>query len=162
MTGVRAAESTRRAAQAAQAKIFGKEVALIHNMDNDESRRQIEQCYRTQKTLINPIIDCTDEDVWEFSKVENIKQNPLYIQCGGTKRRLGCVLCPMARFEDKLNDIKDYPRIAESYIKAFDRMIAAMPNKPKWQSGEEVFDWWVYHIDDAKTDENQLSIDDIE
>lgn len=37
-----------------------------------------------------------------------------------------------------------------------------MPNKPKWQSGEEVFDWWVYHIDDAKTDENQLSIDDIE
>ena len=49
VTGVRAAESTRRAAQAAQAKIFGKEVALIHNMDNDESRRQIEQCYRTQK-----------------------------------------------------------------------------------------------------------------
>ena len=162
VTGVRASESTRRAAQAAQAKIFGKEVALIHNMDNDESRRQIEQCYRTQKTLINPIIDWTDEDVWEFSKVENIQQNPLYIQCGGTKRRLGCVLCPMARFEDKLNDIKDYPRIAESYIKAFDRMIAAMPNKPKWQSGEEVFDWWVYHIDDAKIDDNQLSIDDIE
>lgn len=51
VTGVRASESTRRAAQAAQAKIFGKEVALIHNMDNDESRRQIEQCYRTQKTL---------------------------------------------------------------------------------------------------------------
>ncbi len=37
-----------------------------------------------------------------------------------------------------------------------------MPNKPKWQSGEEVFDWWVYHIDDAKIDDNQLSIDDIE
>ena len=72
------------------------------------------------------------------------------------------MLCPMARLEDKLNDIKDYPRIAESYIKAFDRMIAAMPNKPKWQSGEEVFDWWVYQKKKKKTDENQLSIDDIE
>lgn len=132
-------------------------------MDNDESRRQIEQCYRTQKTLINPIIDWTDEDVWEFSKVENIKQNPLYIQCGGTKRRLGCVLCPMARFEDKLNDIKDYPRIAEAYVMAFDRMLTNMPKKTfSWKNGQDVFDWWVYHADDVKTDENQLSIDDIE
>lgn len=161
VTGVRASESIRRAKQSAQAKIFGKEVALIHNMDNDESRRQIEMCYRTKKTLINPLIDWTDDDIWEFSKVENIKQNPLYVQCGGTKRRLGCVLCPMARLEDKLNDIKDYPRIAESYIKAFDRMIEAMPKKSRWRNGEDVFNWWVYHIGDSKVDENQLSIDDV-
>lgn len=118
VTGVRAAESVSRAKKAGEAKIFGgKGVEVIHNMDNNDNRRMIEQCYRTQKTLINPIIDWTDDDIWEFSKAENIKQNPLYVQCGGTKKRLGCILCPMARMEDRLNDLKDYPKIAECYPK---------------------------------------------
>lgn len=32
---------------------------LILNTDNDESRRMVEMCYRTHKTLVNPIIDWT-------------------------------------------------------------------------------------------------------
>lgn len=162
VTGVRAAESARRAKQAGEAKIFGKNgVEIIHNMDNDENRRMIEQCYRTKKTLINPIIDWTDDDIWEFSKVENIKQNPLYIQCGGTKKRLGCILCPMASMEDRLNDLKDYPKIAECYIKAFDKMLENMPDKSKlsWKNGTEVMDRWLYGNKEAN--ENQISFDDL-
>ena len=96
VTGVRAAESVRRAKQAGTAKILDNKGSgiIIHNMDNDDSRRMIEQCYRTKATIINPIIDWTDDDIWEFSKVENIKQNPLYIQCGGNKKRLGCKYYP--------------------------------------------------------------------
>lgn len=162
VTGVRAAESVRRAKQAGEAKIFGKNgVEIIHNMDNDENRRMIEQCYRTQSTIINPIIDWTDDDIWEFSKVENIKQNPLYVQCGGKKRRLGCLLCPMARLEERLNDIKEYPKIAECYVKAFDKMLENMPEKKevKWKNGQEVMDWWLYG--NKETDENQISFDDL-
>lgn len=162
VTGVRAAESARRAKQAGEAKIFGKNgVEIIHNMDNDENRRMIEQCYRTKKTLINPIIDWTDDDIWEFSKVENIKQNPLYIQCGGTKKRLGCILCPMASMEDRINDLKDYPKIAECYIKAFDKMLENMPDQSKllWKNGTEVMDWWLYGNKEAY--ENQISFDDL-
>ena len=162
VTGVRAAESVRRAKQAGEAKIFGKNgVEIIHNMDNDENRRMIEQCYRTQSTIINPIIDWTDDDIWEFSKVENIKQNPLYIQCGGNKRRLGCLLCPMARLEERLNDIKEYPKIAECYIKAFDKMLENMPDKKqvKWKNGTEVMDWWLFG--NKETDENQITFEDI-
>ena len=162
VTGVRAAESVSRAKKAGEAKIFGgKGVEVIHNMDNDENRRMIEQCYRTQKTLINPIIDWTDDDIWEFSKAENIKQNQLYIQCGGTKERLGCILCPMARMEDKLNDLKNYPKIAECYIKAFDKMLENTPDKSKvsWKNGTEVMDWWLYG--NKETDENQISFDDL-
>ena len=162
VTGVRAAESVRRAKQAGEAKIFSKNgVEIIHNMDNDENRRMIEQCYRTQSTIINPIIDWTDDDIWEFSKTENIKQNPLYVQCGGKKRRLGCLLCPMARLEERLNDIKEYPKIAECYVKAFDKMLENMPEKKevKWKNGQEVMDWWLYG--NKETDENQISFDDL-
>ena len=160
VTGVRAAESVSRAKKGGEAKIFGGNgVEVIHNMDNDENRRMIEQCYRTRKTLINPIIDWTDDDIWEFSKAENIKQNPLYIQCGGTKKRLGCILCPMAK--DRLNDLKDYPKIVDCYIKAFDKMLDNMPdqNKVSWKNGTEVMDWWLYG--NKETDENQISFDDL-
>lgn len=163
VTGVRAAESVSRAKNAAEAKIFGSNgVELIHNMDNAESRRMLERCYRTKKTLINPIIDWTDDDIWEFSKAENIKQNPLYIQCGGTKKRLGCILCPMARLEDRLNDLKDYPKIVECYIKAFDKMLENMPDQSKlsWKNGTEVMDWWLYG--NKETDTNQITFEDIE
>lgn len=162
VTGVRKAESVRRAKQGAEAKILKSGKALILNLDNDDDRRTIEQCYRTQKTLINPILDWTDEDVWEFSKVENIQQNPLYTQCGGNKTRLGCILCPMARLSDREKDVQDYPKIAEAYVKAFDRMLNANDGRSKrnWKNGQDVFDWWLYGKQEA--DENQFSIDDIE
>ena len=159
VTGVRAAESVRRAKQAGTAKILDNKGSgiIIHNMDNDESRRMIEQCYRTKATIINPIIDWTDDDIWEFSKVENIKQNPLYIQCGGNKKRLGCILCPMARLEERLNDLKEYPKIAECYVKALDNM---PENKGvTWKNGQEVMDWWLFG--NKETDENQITFEDL-
>lgn len=163
VTGVRAAESVRRAKQAGTAKILDNKGSgiIIHNMDNDESRRMIEQCYRTKATIINPIIDWTDDDIWEFSKVENIKQNPLYIQCGGNKKRLGCILCPIARLEERLNDLKEYPKIAECYVKAFDKMLDNMPENKgvTWKNGQEVMDWWLFG--NKETDENQISFEDI-
>lgn len=163
VTGVRAAESVRRAKQAGTAKILDNKGSglIIHNMDNDESRRMIEQCYRTKATIINPIIDWTDDDIWEFSKVENIKQNPLYIQCGGNKKRLGCILCPMARLEERLNDLKEYPKIAECYVKAFDKMLDNMPENKgvTWKNGQEVMDWWLFG--NKETDENQITFEDL-
>lgn len=162
VTGVRKAESVRRAKQGAEAKILTKSGATILNLDNDEHRRTIELCYRTQKTLINPILDWTEEDVWEFSKCENIQQNPLYKKCGGTKTRLGCILCPMKRLSEKEQDIKDYPKFAEAYVKTFDRLLDNLPDKSKvvWKNGQDVFDWWLYG--NQYVDSNQLTLEDFE
>ena len=51
---------------------------LVLNTDNDENRRFVELCYRTTSTLVNPIVDWTDDDVWEFLHYYGIKSNPLY------------------------------------------------------------------------------------
>ena len=51
---------------------LNKHGELIMNDDNDENRRMVEQCYRTQKTMVNPIVDWTDDDVWMFLNENNI------------------------------------------------------------------------------------------
>lgn len=44
--------------------------------DNEESRRQIESCYKRTKTMVNPIIDWEDSEVWEYIREEKIKYCP--------------------------------------------------------------------------------------
>lgn len=184
ITGVRKAESANRKLNGGEVKIINGAKAqktmienkiegnfdltpkggIVMNLDNNENRRLVEQCYRTNKTIVNPIIDWTDEDIWEFSKVENIQQSGLYKQCGGRYNRLGCIGCPMASLEEKLLEFAEYPKIKQAYINAFDRMVKnyeVKSTKYDWYDGQAIFDWWLYG-DKNTTDDNQLSIDDIE
>jgi phosphoadenosine phosphosulfate reductase len=174
ITGVRWAESLSRSESSDVVKIISKgkdtaEIAaeaganyklnkfggVLLNDDNDESRRVVEQCYRTRKTLINPIVDWTDEDVWEFLHHYGCESNPLY-ECG--YKRIGCIGCPMAS-KGRYKQFERYPKYKENYIKAFDRMIIARSEKGKsnnWNSGEECFRWWMGE------DINQIRWEDLE
>ena len=113
------------------------------NDDNDESRRMVEHCYRTTKTMVNPIVDWTDDDVWEFLRHYGCRSNPLY-ECGF--KRVGCIGCPMAG-KHRIAEFEKYPQFKNNYIKAFERMIKARKeaDKPtdKWANGQDVFDWWM-------------------
>jgi len=147
VTGVRWEESRNRAKNQALVTVFGdkKSKGLLLNLDNDESRRMVEQCYRTTKTLINPIIDWTDSDVWEFHKVENVPYCELYgditkrFTCTG-KKRLGCIGCPMSNAKKEL---QEYPKYKAAYIRAFDKMLLEKPKETIWKSGEDVMEWWI-------------------
>lgn len=183
ITGVRKAESVNRKLNGGEVKIINGVKAqktmienkiegdfdltpkggIVMNLDNNENRRLVEQCYRTNKTIINPIIDWTDEDIWEFSKAENIQQSGLYKQCGGRYNRLGCIGCPMASLEEKLLGFAEYPKIKQAYINAFDRMVknyGVKSTKYDWYDGQAVFDWWLYG-DKNTTDDNQLSMQEL-
>ena len=179
VTGVRWEESVRRAQNGGVVKVLGKEKTMmkeaeergldyivpekggiIMNDDNAETRRFVEHCYRTTSTLINPIIDWTDEDVWQFLHHYGCESNPLY-KCGF--KRIGCIGCPMASKAERIMEFNRYPKYKENYIKAFDRMLKRRKERgPKyekndyWKSGEEVFAWWL------GDDPNQLSIFDEE
>lgn len=118
---------------------------MVLNTDNDVNRRFVEQCYRTTSTLINPIIDWTDNEVWEFLHYYGCQSNPLY-QCG--ENRIGCVGCPLAGFLQMKRDFIRYPKYEKLYIKAFDRMVEARKEKgletrASWRNGKDVMKWWV-------------------
>lgn len=167
ITGVRKFESVRRAKNSGLIQIMGKpkdtiklaaemsmDVAMsekgsiVLNMDNDPERRLVEQCYRTRNTVVNPIIEWTDDDVWGFLRHYGCASNPLY-QCG--RDRVGCILCPMEKYRDKLRDEEQYPRYKKNYIRAFEKMLErrrqrGLVTTHDWQTGEEVFDWWLGRI----------------
>ena len=105
---------------------LNKHGEVIMNDDNDANRRMVEQCYRTQKTMINPIVDWTDKDVWDFLNENGIPHCSLYDE---GRTRLGCIGCPLAGTKQMLRDFEKYPKYKEAYIRAFQRMIDRHPGQ---------------------------------
>lgn len=167
VTGVRWAESLRRKEN--QGVILLREASkdfkdnpnlyinsqggVVLNDDNDENRRTVEHCYRTRKTLLNPIVDWTDEDVWEFIKIYNVPYCELYDK--GYKR-LGCIGCPMSTTAEA--ELERYPKYKKAYIRAFDKMLENFNCKQGWKNGEAVMDWWLGKKPKPKELEGQINI----
>lgn len=101
---------------------------VIMNDDNDEGRRTVEHCYRTMKTIVNPIVDWSDDDVWDFLNGNDIPHCSLYDE--GFKR-LGCIGCPLSGEKNMLRDFERWPKYKELYIRAFQRMIENHPGQIK-------------------------------
>ena len=99
---------------------------LVMNDDNDAARRTVEQCYRTRKTMVNPIVDWTDADVWEFLNGSGIPHCSLYDE--GFKR-LGCIGCPLSGSKNMIRDFERWPKYKELYIRAFQKMIDNHPGQ---------------------------------
>lgn len=112
-------------------------------------------------TIVNPIYDWLDKDIWEYIEQERIVVNPLY-QKG--YKRVGCIGCPMATYNEKQKEFNDYPVYKENYKRAFKRMLDKRKKAGKddskggWKDAEGVFDWWIekkrYEV------EGQMSIDE--
>lgn len=167
VTGIRWDESCNRRMNGDVVKIIGKEKTtqkkledlglpytvtpqggIKMSLDNEMARDQndfLQQCYRDRSVTVNPIVDWTDKDVWEFLHFYGCESNPLY-QCG--EIRIGCIGCPLSGPRQQKADFKRYPKYALNYIKAFDRMLKArkearLENKIDWQSGIGVMKWWL-------------------
>lgn len=130
---------------------------VVLNLDNDENRRVVEHCYRTQKILINPLINWDDEYLLWYIKHENIELNPLYSQGWN---RVGCIGCPMAG-KHRYWEFERYPKYKEAYIRAFDKMLVSraekgLKNMKGWKDGKSVFKWWM----DEEWDPDQIEIKD--
>lgn len=118
---------TRKIAEANGAEFkLNKHGEVIMNDDNDAARRTVEQCYRTRKTLVNPIVDWDEEDVWDFLNDLGVKHCSLYDE--GFKR-LGCIGCPLSGSKHMIRDFERWPKYKEMYIRAFQKMIDNHPGQ---------------------------------
>lgn len=102
---------------------INKHGEVILNDDNDENRRMVEQCYRTQKTMVNPIVDWEEEDVWEFLNGNGIEHCSLYDE-GFT--RLGCIGCPLQGPKGMRRDLERWPKYKELYVRAVEKSMSAI------------------------------------
>lgn len=158
-TGVRWAESSKRKNTRGiyEAVHNNKDKRVILNNDNDDRRNLFERCEIQAKTVVNPIIDFTDSEIWDFYKNECKYHNPLYNR-GFT--RVGCIGCPMAG-KKRYKEFMLYPKYKNLYIKAFEKMLEVRKERGKenkWRSGQDVFKWWMGEDPDQITLFNEEEI----
>jgi phosphoadenosine phosphosulfate reductase len=153
VTGVRWAESTKRAQNHGTITVFGKK-GVVFNEDNDECRRTIEQCIKRNAINVNPIVDWTDDEVWEFINTYNVPYCELYDQ-GYT--RLGCVGCPMG--VNKERELERWPYFKRKYLQAFEKMLEEREqvglSNERWETAEDVMNWWLEKTPPEKQLEGQ-------
>lgn len=150
-TGVRWAESRERQsrgpfevlAKKKKNKIVVSDAKMLLS-DNDSTRMLFEQCQLKSETVVNPIIDWTDRDIWDFYWHECKRHNPLY-RMG--YYRVGCIGCPMAS-KVRYREFADFPTYKRAYIRAFGKMLEVRKargrkNTTTWKSAADVFEWWM-------------------
>ena len=142
LTGVRHAESIKRA-QRKLVEVSGHKFAgdldefdtwsreriekKFKNINQDEFSRDKAQEIRCingkDSIIINPIIEWSDADVWDFlNKVVEVPHCELY-DPPYNRHRIGCILCPMSSMKTKLRDIELYPHAKQKWLEVFEYFI---------------------------------------
>lgn len=153
VTGVRKAESVKRSKRGGL-ELAEKKSQKLEKYDPDNPNPvMMYHCQQYYRKVLNPIIDWTTEEVWEFIKEYKIPYCKLYDD--GFKR-LGCIGCPMAG-KHRIKEFERYPKYKRAYIKAFERMIRERERESKrcadlgqnhysisgWETAEKVMRWWM-------------------
>jgi phosphoadenosine phosphosulfate reductase len=145
-TGVRWAESVARENGRGVFEELGScKAKNILLDDNDVTRRLFENCSLKAKRVVNPIIDWSDAEVWDYADSEKLCMNLLY-ECGFN--RVGCIGCPMAG-KSRYTEFQLFPKYRDLYIAAFDRMLKVRKSEGKddstggWYDARAVFHWWM-------------------
>ena len=149
VTGVRHAESYRRAKRGEVEIITRRRHPefVSGTLDQFEQHQQVEsQCIRGKdKLVINPIIDWTEQDVWEFLNYSDLPHCTLYDR-GYT--RVGCLFCPMASRRALRLMQQDYPKYAAAFIRLIHRIREARLQDGGYDvyqtaTDEDVFQAWL-------------------
>lgn len=136
--GVRWAESPRRKKNRFLYEKAGRQI--MTNNDNEAIRRMTESCIKKNKLMINPIIEWTDAEVWEYINRYKLPYNPLY---DTGRKRVGCIGCPLSSNQKK--ELLDNPRWAALYKRSAEKYLNNGITK---KTGHKVdvetyFNWWI-------------------
>lgn len=138
LTGIRKAESTRRAKRK-EVEVSGHKFSgdieefsnwseekirkQYKNINQDEFSRDKQQEIRCingkDSIIVNPMLEWSDADVWDFlNKVMEVPHCELY-DPPYNQHRIGCILCPMAGPKQHARDIELWPHAKERWMDVF-------------------------------------------
>ena len=68
---------------------------------------------------LKPIIDWSNDEVWDYIKKYNLPVNPEY----ETRVRVGCVVCPKANLNSNYLYLMQHPKMIDAFIKAREKRL---------------------------------------
>lgn len=90
-----------------------------------------------------PIIDLTENDIWQIIKTNNLPYLPYYDEPYNWKRH-GCVGCPLSGGKQMIKEFKVFPKNANAIIKSIRKNINTGKSLSKISKNPyEVFWWWI-------------------
>lgn len=150
LTGVRWDESTARKQSRSGLEVGKGKSHKREGLDPDTiPAEEVDQILNNHgEVILNPIIDWTEEDVWQFIRENGVRYCWLYDE---GFRRLGCIGCPMAGPKQQEAQFERWPKYRENYLAAFARMVENNKAKAKEKGGgyigykdaAEVMRWWL-------------------
>lgn len=147
--GVRKAESVKRAKNRDEIEMRNNSSKKSQNFRfDDDNCKVIDACYSNNYIVVNPIVDWSEKDVFQFLNnfgLDKSKLNPLYSKgyC-----RVGCIGCPMS--SNQKAELSLYPKYKQAYINVANKILNKKGCRLPFNNGEEFVDWWT----------SSLSVDD--
>ena len=89
------------------------------------------------KNLLNPILDWTKREVFQFLSDRNIKTCSLY----NTQQRIGCIGCPMSP-ETMRRDFRNMPNFKKAYINTVQKLRIEKGKYLEFDSADDAVNWW--------------------
>ena len=112
VVGVRREESTRRA------KMY-KEPEVCRYYGSGKPPKKTKKNAHKFVRQYYPLLDWTTKDVADFLQERSVKCAPVYYDEQGNfhpERRLGCMCCPLANDNLRLEEFKRYPNMVKLYV----------------------------------------------
>lgn len=124
--------------------------------DESKTRAKYEEptiCRKYKKRecteLYMPLLDFTTEDIETFIKQEGIKCHPLYYDTEGNfhvERRLGCIGCPLAYYKHRIQEFKQYPKMAQLYVRGAQKFLDEHPQSDILKHLRNGAEWLVFTL----------------
>lgn len=165
VTGVRRAESTRRAKQRAELE-HGHTHLNPYDQEDGVEVETWRTCFDNPEWgkeglwTLNPIAEWPDHWIWDYSKEADLEQCSLYKE---GFERLGCIGCPMGGECQRRKQFERWPGFQKVWLRAFQICIEGRKEDglpTPFSDPEEWLEWWLSDKSmEEKPDEDQTTLE---
>lgn len=142
LIGIRREESSRRAKRN-EVEVSSRKFSENFDQFSEHEEEMVTCVSGKDKILVSPILNWTEDDVWDFLNSEGIPHCELYDK--GYKR-IGCIMCPMGTQKQKIREMRDFPHVLRKWcqtIEWLDENVWKFNEKIENISTRDRIHWWI-------------------